>query len=107
MARRSPGACVSHPPSQPDQPRSERLALGEASRLLGVDPDTLRRWADEGRVSAFTTPGGHRRFDRHALERLIADRRTGPAGALAGVGASPGRPSARDPPPGPPAAPPH
>jgi excisionase family DNA binding protein len=72
----------------------ERLALGEASRLLGVDPDTLRRWADEGRVPAFTTPGGHRRFERRALERLMVARHTGPAGALAGVGVSPDRLSA-------------
>jgi excisionase family DNA binding protein len=72
----------------------ERLALGEASRLLGVDPDTLRRWADEGRVPAFTTPGGHRRFERRALERLMTTRHTGPAGALAGVGVSPDRLSA-------------
>ena len=76
------------------RPLPERLALGEASRLLGVDPDTLRRWADEGRVSAFTTPGGHRRFERRALERLIAARRMGPAGGLAGLGASPDRLSA-------------
>ena len=69
-----------------DRPLPERLALGEASRLLGVDPDTLRRWADEGRVPAFTTPGGHRRFERRALERLIAARRTGPVGGLASVG---------------------
>jgi hypothetical protein len=59
-----------------------------------VDPDTLRRWADEGRVPAFTTPGGHRRFDRRALERMMTSRRTGPAGGLAGVGASQGRLSA-------------
>lgn len=80
--------------TQGDRPQPERLALGEASRLLGVDPDTLRRWADEGRVPAFTTPGGHRRFDRRALERLIAARRTGPTGSLAGLGASPDRLSA-------------
>jgi excisionase family DNA binding protein len=77
-----------------DRPQPERLALGPASRLLGVDPDTLRRWADEGRVPAFTTPGGHRRFERKALERLIAARRTGPAGGLAALGASPDRLSA-------------
>jgi hypothetical protein len=59
-----------------------------------VDPDTLRRWADEGRVPAFTTPGGHRRFERRALERLIAARRTGPGGGLAGLGANPDRLSA-------------
>jgi excisionase family DNA binding protein len=78
----------------PEPAGPERLPLGEASRLLGVDPDTLRRWADEGRVPAFTTPGGHRRFERRALEGLIAARRTGPRGALASVGASPDRLSA-------------
>jgi len=81
-------------PTPADRPQPERLALGDASRLLGVDPDTLRRWADEGRVPAFTTPGGHRRFERKALERLIAARRTGPEGSLAGLGASPDRLSA-------------
>ncbi|MHB8891062.1 MAG: helix-turn-helix domain-containing protein, partial [Candidatus Limnocylindrales bacterium] len=58
--------------SPDDRPLPDRLPLGAASRMLGVDPDTLRRWADEGRVPAFTTPGGHRRFDRRALERMIA-----------------------------------
>jgi excisionase family DNA binding protein len=71
-----------------ERPQPERLPLGAASRLLGVDPDTLRRWADEGRVPAFTTPGGHRRFERKALERLIATRRTGPDGGLASLGSS-------------------
>jgi excisionase family DNA binding protein len=85
---------VTDPRPSFDRPLPERMALGEASRLLGVDPDTLRRWADEGRVPAFTTPGGHRRFERQALERLIAARRTGPAGGLAGLGASHDRLSA-------------
>ncbi len=76
------------------RPQSERLALGAASRLLGVDPDTLRRWADEGRVPAFTTPGGHRRFDRTALEGLVAARQTGPSGVLAEIGVTPDRLSA-------------
>jgi len=67
------------------------LSLGPASRLLGIDPDTLRRWADEGRVQAWTTPGGHRRFDRGALERLATDRRRGVGRPLASMGASPER----------------
>jgi excisionase family DNA binding protein len=57
--------------------------------MLGVAPGTLRRWTDTGRIRAFTTPGGHRRFRREALERLIpaevADR---PSLARSGVTAS-------------------
>ena len=49
----------------------EWLTLGEATRLLDVSPATLRRWGDAGRVTVFTTPGGHRRFSRAALERLL------------------------------------
>ena len=47
------------------------MGLAEASRFLGVAPGTLRRWSDAGRVQAFTTPGGHRRFRRATLEGLL------------------------------------
>lgn len=66
------------------------LSLGPASRLVGVDPGTLRRWADDGQVEAFVTPGGHRRFDRRTVERLASIRRTGNR-PLASLGASPER----------------
>ena len=60
--------------------------------MLGVDPDTLRRWADDGRIEAWTTPGGHRRFDRRALERVTESRRTGARPRpLASLGATPER----------------
>jgi excisionase family DNA binding protein len=49
------------------------VALGEASRLLGVAPATLRRWSDDGRITVFTTPGGHRRYRRATLQRLLAE----------------------------------
>lgn len=66
------------------------LSLGPASRMVGVDPDTLRRWADEGRIEAYVTPGGHRRFDRQTIEALVSSRRTG-SRPLASLGASPER----------------
>ncbi|HUF07476.1 MAG TPA: helix-turn-helix domain-containing protein [Candidatus Binatia bacterium] len=47
------------------------LPLGAASRLVGVGPDTLRRWADTGKVQSYQTPGGHRRFLRSSLEAMI------------------------------------
>ena len=74
--------------------RSERvtteppLSLGPASRLLGVDPDTLRRWADEGRIEAFTTAGGHRRFERSTVERILEARRHDATVRLASLGAT-------------------
>jgi len=62
------------------------LGLFEASRLLGVSPATLRRWSNAGRLRVFTTPGGHRRFSRSALERLLpADRTRRPTIGSAGL----------------------
>ncbi len=66
------------------------VGLSEASRVLGVSPATLRRWSDAGRLRVFTTPGGHRRFSRSALERLLpADRSRRPS--ISGAGLSPSR----------------
>lgn len=47
------------------------LRIREATDLLGVSTATLRRWADAGHIHAFTTPGGHRRFDRADVLAMI------------------------------------
>lgn len=52
------------------------LTLGQASLKLGVTPNTLRRWADRGQISSFTTPGGHRRFLLSAVQALVPSART-------------------------------
>jgi excisionase family DNA binding protein len=66
--------------------RPDWVGLSEAGRLLGVSPATVRRWSDAGRVQAFTTPGGHRRFSRAALQRLLpADRARRPSISTAGL----------------------
>ncbi len=74
----------------PARSTAEWLSLGPASRVLGVDPDTLRRWADAGRVRSFATPGGHRRFARADLHRLQEVRRSAKR-PLATLGATPER----------------
>lgn len=54
--------------------------------MLGVSPATVRRWSDDGRLRVYTTPGGHRRFSRTALDRLLpADRSRRPSIGAAGV----------------------
>jgi excisionase family DNA binding protein len=49
----------------------EWLSIHEAAVLIGVSPATLRRWSDAGDIRSFTTPGGHRRFSRAAVVRLL------------------------------------
>lgn len=63
------------------------LTLGEASRMLGVDPDTLRRWADNGKIDVLKTPGGHRRFLRESIEGMLPR----PRRSLTAVGDAPDR----------------
>ena len=50
---------------------SELLSLTDAATLLGVHPATLRRWADQGDILVMVTPGGHRRFPRTEIDRLL------------------------------------
>ena len=54
------------------------LTLGQAAKFLGVAQSTIRKWSDQGRVPAFYTPGGHRRYRRHDLETFL--ERSGPGG---------------------------
>jgi excisionase family DNA binding protein len=54
------------------------LTLGQAARYLGVAQSTIRKWSDDGRVRAFYTPGGHRRYRRADLDAFL--ERSGPGG---------------------------
>ena len=57
------------------------LTLGQAARYLGVAQSTIRKWSDGGRLPAFYTPGGHRRFRRGDLDAFLGSSRG--AGAAA------------------------
>jgi excisionase family DNA binding protein len=76
--------------SPPASAGSPWLSLGQASRLLGITPATLRRWSDQGEVPTFVTPGGHRRFPRTVIEGMVPRVRARRP-SLAGLGASPER----------------
>jgi excisionase family DNA binding protein len=49
---------------------TEYLSRAAVSRLLGVSPNTVTRWAREGRLPCQITLGGHHRFDRMLIEEL-------------------------------------
>ncbi len=48
------------------------LTLGQAAKYLGVAQSTIRKWSDQGRLPAFYTPGGHRRYRRRDLDSFVA-----------------------------------
>jgi molybdopterin-binding protein len=47
--------------------------IGLAAELLGVSSDTVRRWADAGRVKTVIRPGGRRYVDGADLARLATE----------------------------------
>jgi excisionase family DNA binding protein len=47
------------------------LTIGQARKLLGVSEVTLRHWTDEGKIKAFVTPGGHRRYIESEVRSFI------------------------------------
>jgi excisionase family DNA binding protein len=51
------------------------LTLGQAAEYLGVAQSTIRKWSDTGRLPAFYTPGGHRRFRRSDLDAFLSSSR--------------------------------
>ncbi|GHH93140.1 MerR family transcriptional regulator [Streptomyces capillispiralis] len=45
----------------------QSYTIGQAARLLGVSPDTARRWADAGRLTTHRDDGGRRVVDGRDL----------------------------------------
>jgi molybdopterin-binding protein len=46
---------------------------GQAADLLGVSVDTVRRWADDGRLKTVRTAGGQRDIDGKDLARFLTE----------------------------------
>ncbi|HEY4712551.1 MAG TPA: helix-turn-helix domain-containing protein, partial [Dehalococcoidia bacterium] len=55
--------------------QEDRVNISKASRILAVSEQALRLWTDEGKIKAFITPGGHRRYSRVDLKRFINQNR--------------------------------
>nr|NIT03564.1 MerR family DNA-binding transcriptional regulator [Candidatus Saccharibacteria bacterium] len=49
-------------------PGKKTLSISDAASFLGVSPATLRRWDKQGKLKAFRTKGGQRRYSVDTLE---------------------------------------
>jgi excisionase family DNA binding protein len=48
------------------------LTPREVAGLFGVRTTTIARWAREGALTPLRTPGGHRRYRRQDIQRLLS-----------------------------------
>jgi excisionase family DNA binding protein len=59
-------------PSQHSEPE-ELLTPSEVAAMFRVNPKTVTRWARSGKISAIRTLGGHRRFRKSEITRILAE----------------------------------
>jgi excisionase family DNA binding protein len=51
----------------------ELLTPSEVAAMFRVNPKTVTRWARSGKISAIRTLGGHRRFRKSEITRILAE----------------------------------
>lgn len=52
----------------------EYVKIAEAAEFLGISQNTLRKWADEGRIPVrVNSANGYRLFLREDLERFLTE----------------------------------
>lgn len=51
----------------------QSFSTSEVARFCHVTPDTVRKWAEAGRIPVFKTPGGHRRIRRDDLVQFLRE----------------------------------
>ncbi len=47
------------------------MTPAEVASLFRVDPKTVTRWADAGKLTAVRTLGGHRRYRQDEVQNLL------------------------------------
>jgi excisionase family DNA binding protein len=50
---------------------AKKLTVGQVAALFGVEPPTVRRWADAGLLPCTRTMGGDRRFDPLTVQQRL------------------------------------
>ena len=60
-------------PQTPGHGGTELLTPAEVAKLFHVDPKTVTRWAQAGKLTYRRTLGGHRRYPRDEVMRLLQE----------------------------------
>ncbi len=53
----------------------QSFSTSEVATYCHVTADTIRKWAEAGRIQVFKTPGGHRRIRRNDLLHFLKDNK--------------------------------
>jgi excisionase family DNA binding protein len=61
------------PALTPGDGDDEVLTRAEVARLFRVEPPTVTRWAEAGRLRSFRTLGGHRRYYASEVRTRLLD----------------------------------
>lgn len=77
------------PTPVPDDPSHQLLTPFQVAEMFAVDPKTVTRWANAGRLRSMKTLGGHRRYHLQEVLRVLKemgdDRGLHVADAVAGA----------------------
>ncbi len=77
----------------PQRPTDATLSVTKAARVLGVHPNTIRAWSDQGRLRYYRINArGDRRYRPSDLQRFLAAAAAAPGESRSGRGSSPDRP---------------
>jgi excisionase family DNA binding protein len=59
---------------RPDiRPENRLLTPSEVAALFRVDPKTVTRWAQQGKLRSIRTLGGHRRYSEAEIQSFLDD----------------------------------
>jgi excisionase family DNA binding protein len=61
------------------------LTPSEVAALFRVDPKTVTRWAQAGKLSSIRTLGGHRRFSSEEIRKLLRENRQAGMATITGA----------------------
>jgi excisionase family DNA binding protein len=70
---------------RPDiRPENRLLTPSEVAALFRVDPKTVTRWAQQGKLHSIRTLGGHRRYSEAEIQQFLDDPQRVPMPRTAG-----------------------